>query len=107
MKKRTASEWAGIFEKEGIPYSPINTVKEICEDPHIAHRNMLVEIDQPVVGKMKICGSPFRLSETPGKVAAPAPMLGEHSEPVLREILGYSPEAIERLKADGIINPAV
>ena len=103
MEKKSAKEWSLIFEKEGIPYSPINTVKDICEDPHISHREMLVEIDQPVVGKMKICGSPFRLSETPGRVAAPAPMLGEHSEQVLREMLGYSQEKIDRLQSDGII----
>jgi CoA:oxalate CoA-transferase len=107
MEKKTAKEWTVIFEREGIPYSPINTVKDICEDPHIAHRNMLVEIDQPVVGKMKICSSPFRLSETPGRVYAPAPMLGEHSEQVLRELLGYSPEKIDRLKSDGVINKSV
>jgi len=107
MEKKTAKEWTVIFEKEGIPYSPINTVKDICEDPHIDYRNMLVEIDQPVVGKMKICSSPFRLSETPGRVYAPAPMLGEHSEQVLRELLGYSPEKIDRLKSDGVINKTV
>jgi CoA:oxalate CoA-transferase len=107
MDKRTAKEWGVIFEEEGIPYSPINTVKEICKDPHIAHREMLVEIDQPLVGKMKICGSPFRLSETPGNVYSPAPMLGEHSDQVLRELLGYSQEKIDRLKSEGIINPTV
>jgi len=107
MEKRTAKEWGMIFEKEGIPYSPINTVKDICEDPHIEHRKMLVEIDQPVVGRMKICGSPFRLSETPGKVVAPAPMLGEHSEQILRELLEYSQESIDRLKADGVIHSDV
>jgi CoA:oxalate CoA-transferase len=107
MEKKTAKEWTVIFEKEGIPYSPINTVKDICEDPHIAHRDMLVEIDQPVVGKMKICNSPFRLSETPGRVYAPAPMLGEHSQQVLSELLGYSQEKIDRLKSAGVINKTV
>ncbi len=107
MEKKTAKEWSLIFEKEGIPYSPVNTVRDICEDPHIAHREMLVEIDQPLVGKMKICGSPFRLSETPGKVVSPAPMLGEHTEAVLGDILGYSQEKIDRLKSDGIINRTV
>ena len=107
MEKKTAKEWSLIFEQEGIPYSPVNTVKDICEDPHIAHREMLVAIDQPVVGKMKICGSPFRLSETPGKVVSPAPMLGEHTDQVLGDIPGYSQEKIDRLKSDGIINRTV
>jgi CoA:oxalate CoA-transferase len=103
MAKKTAQEWCDLFEKHGIPYSPINNLKQICEDPHIAHRKMLVEIDQPFVGKMQICASPLKLSETPGEVYAPAPTLGQHSEEVLREVLGYSAEQVARLKADGVI----
>ncbi|RPI11555.1 MAG: CoA transferase [Zetaproteobacteria bacterium] len=107
MAKKTAREWCDIFEKERIPYSPINTLQQICDDPHIAHRKMLVEIDQPIVGRMQVCASPLKLSETPGEVYAPAPMLGEHSEQVLRELLGYSAEKIAQLKADGVINKTV
>jgi CoA:oxalate CoA-transferase len=107
MQKKTAQEWFDTFERHAIPYSPINTLKQICEDPHIAHRNMLVEIDQPIVGKMRVCASPLKLSETPGEVYAPAPMLGEHSEQVLLEVLGYSHEKIARLQAEGVINKAI
>ncbi|HYL81330.1 MAG TPA: CaiB/BaiF CoA-transferase family protein [Candidatus Acidoferrum sp.] len=103
MAKKTAREWCALFEKHTIPYSPINNLQEICEDPHIAHPKMLVEIDQPVVGKMQVCASPLKLSETPGEVYAPAPMLGEHSEEILREVLGFSREKIAGLKAAGII----
>jgi CoA:oxalate CoA-transferase len=103
MVKKTAQEWCNLFEKHGIPYSPINNLQQICEDSHIAHRKMLVEIDQPVVGKMQICASPLKLSETPGEVYAPAPMLGQHSEEVLRELLGFPPERIAQLKAEGVI----
>ncbi len=107
MVKKTTREWCDIFEKEALPYSPINNIKEICEDPHIAHRHMLVEIDQPIVGKMKICGSPIRLSETPGAVYAPAPLLGEHSEEVLKKVLGYNQAQIDALKEAGVINKTV
>jgi len=107
MQKKTAQEWFDIFERHAIPYSPINTLKQICEDPHIAHRKMLVEIDQPIVGKMRVCASPLKLSETPGEVYAPAPLLGEHSEQVLREVLGYSHEKIARLQDEGVINKAI
>ena len=104
FKKRTRAEWLELLSQANLPHSPANNVKEICEDPHIAHRGMLVEIDQPQVGKMRIVGSPIRLSETPGEVYAPAPMLGEHSEEVLRKILGYPDEEIRRLKEEGVIN---
>jgi len=107
MAKKTAGEWFALFEAHGIPYSPINNLQQICDDPHIAHRKMLVEIDQPVVGPMRICASPLKLSETPGEIYAPAPLLGEHSEQVLRDILGYSPERIAGLKQAGVINSTV
>jgi CoA:oxalate CoA-transferase len=103
MKKNTAASWAEIFERAGIPFSPINSVRDICEDPYIAHRKMLVEVDQPLVGKIKIVGSPIRMSETPGEVASPAPMLGEHSVEVLRDILDCSVKEIETLTLEGVI----
>jgi len=107
LKKKTSKEWSALFEAAGLPYSPINTMKDICEDPHISYRKMLVDIEQPRVGKMKIAGSPIHLSETPGEVYAPAPLLGEHSEEVLRALLSYSDEEIEKLKTEGIINKTV
>ncbi len=107
MAKKTRQEWSAIFDTAALPYSPINNMREICEDPHIKYRGMLVEIDQPRAGRMKIAGSPIHLSETPGKVYAPAPLLGEHSEEVLKDILGYSQEEIDKLKKKGIINNEV
>ena len=104
FRKRSRAEWLELLGKANLPHSPANNVKEICEDPHIAHRKMLVEVDQPRVGKMRIVGSPIRLSETPGEVYAPAPLLGQHSEEVLRTTLGYSAEDIRTLKDENVIN---
>ena len=104
FRRRSRAEWLELLGKANLPHSPANNVKEICEDPHIAHRKMLVEVDQPGVGKMRIVGSPIRLSETPGEVYAPAPLLGQHSEEVLRTILGYSAEDIRTLKDENVIN---
>lgn len=103
MEKKTAQEWCDILEKSGIPYSPINNLQQICEDEHIAHRRMLVEIEQPPVGRMKVCASPLKLSETPGEVYAPAPLLGQHSAEVLEAVLGYAPERIRQLRAAKVI----
>ncbi|MHB8772250.1 MAG: CaiB/BaiF CoA transferase family protein [Syntrophales bacterium] len=107
LKTKTTAEWEKLFAEAGVPYSPINNIREICEDPHIRHRGMLAEIDQPAVGRMRIANSPVRLSETPGEVYAPAPRLGEHTEEVLRELLGYSPAEIDRLRTTGVINRSV
>jgi CoA:oxalate CoA-transferase len=105
--KKTTGEWIEIFEKQDIPYSRINNIKEICEDPIIRHRQMLVSVDQPEIGPVRIASSPIRLSETPGRVESPAPLLGEHSEEVLRTVLGYGRERIEALRTQGVINKTV
>jgi CoA:oxalate CoA-transferase len=105
--EKTTQEWSRVFADADLPYSPIHSIKDICEDPHILYRKMLVEIEQPPVGKLRIAGSPIRLSDTPGEVYAPAPLLGEHSEEILRDILKYNPDEIDRLKEQGVINGSV
>jgi len=104
MVKRTTRAWSKILEKESIPHSPINNIKQVCEDPGIKHRNMLVEMEQPQMGRIKIAGSPLRLSETPGEVYAPAPLLGEHTEEILKNLLACSDEDISRLREEGVVN---
>ena len=66
-------------------------------------REMLIEMEHPKVGKLKIAGSGFKMSETPGRVTGRAPSLGEHNEEVLGGILGYSPETIDGLRKAGVI----
>jgi len=104
MVKRTTHVWSKILEKESIPHSPINNIKQICDDPCIQHRKMLIEMDQPPMGRIKIAGSPFHLSETPGEVYAPAPRLGEHTGEILKNLLGYADNAIYRLEEEQVIN---
>ncbi len=102
--KKTARDWTDIFERDGIPCSLVNNVKEICEDPHITFRNMLVEIEQTGIGRMKIAGSPFRLSETPGRVYRGAPSLGEDTEEILFSLLKVPRSEIQSLRNNGVIN---
>ena len=104
LAKKTSKEWMAILEKDGIPCSPVNDIKQISEDPQIQFRNMLVEVEQKEVGKVKITGSPIRLSETPGKVRSGAPVLGEHTEEVLITILKLSQSEIATLRKEGVIN---
>jgi len=102
--KKTTEEWMAILDKVDLPHSPINDIAQICQDPVIAHRKMLIEIEQPGAGKVKVAGSPIHLSETPGAVYDRAPLLGEHSRQVLKEILSYSDKEIEMLEAEGVIH---
>ena len=104
MVKRTTRAWSRILERESIPHSPINNIKQVCEDPCINHRKMLAEIEQPQMGRIKIAGSPIHLSETPGQVYAPAPLLGEHTGEILKNLLGYPDADISHLQAEGVIN---
>ena len=104
MGKRTTHAWSRILERESIPHSPINNIKQVCEDPCINHRKMLAEIEQPQMGRIKIAGSPIHLSETPGQVYAPAPLLGEHTGEILKNLLGYPDADISHLQAEGVIN---
>jgi CoA:oxalate CoA-transferase len=104
MAKRTTRAWSRILDRESIPHSPINNMKQVCDDACIQHRNMLVEMEQPQIGRVKVVGSPIHLSETPGEVFAPAPLLGEHTGEILKNLLEYSDEDIARLRADGVIN---
>ena len=101
---KTTTQWISIFSSASLPYSPVNNIQQICEDPVIGHRNMIVEVDQPGAGKVKITGSPIHLSETPGKVYSHAPLLGEHTEEILAEILNHSKKEIAQLRAERVIN---
>ena len=77
----------------GIPVGPIKNVAEILDDPHVYAREMVVEVDHPVIGRMKTLGIPIKLSATPGAVTRAAPTLGQHSDEILCEI-GYTADEI-------------
>lgn len=100
---KTYSEWAELFERYNLPYSPINTIDKVVNDPVVNYRKMVVEIEQPKVGKMKIAGSPFKMSETPGEVWSPAPLLGQHTVEVLKNILNYPEDIINDLRKEGVV----
>ena len=87
-----------------IPCAPIYTVKEVVEDQHIAAaRQMIRQVEHPVAGPIKVIGSPINMSETPAQVDSPAPMLGQHSEAVLKELLNMTADELQSLKADNAI----
>jgi CoA:oxalate CoA-transferase len=100
-RTRTTAKWAEILEAHHLPYSPINTVDQVVDDPNVRYRGMVVEVDQPGIGPIEIAGSPFHLSETPGSVRTPAPLLGQHTEQILSEVLGYAPERVRALIESG------
>jgi CoA:oxalate CoA-transferase len=102
-RKKTTAEWQAILEAHKLPYSQINSVDKVVQDPNIRYRGMVVEVDQPGIGPIEIVGSPFHLSETPGAVDAPAPLLGQHTEQILRELLAYPEQRIQQLIASQVV----
>ena len=103
LKKRNTLEWVGVLQSNNVPCSLIHSIEQIARDPVVAHRQMLVTVQQPGVGQVKIAGSPFRMSNTPGLVYSHAPLLGEHSIEVLREVLKYSDDSIRVLREKNVI----
>lgn len=88
-----------IMESIGIPCGPLLDVKEVINSEHIKAREMVVDCQHPLVGDMKLQGCVMKLSETPGNVKSPAPVLGQHN----CEVFGLSEKEVEALKAEGIM----
>jgi crotonobetainyl-CoA:carnitine CoA-transferase CaiB-like acyl-CoA transferase len=94
--EQTREYWLAQFDAAGIPCGPINNYAEAFADPHIQSRKMVVEVDHPTLGRLRMPGPPVKMSETPVRVERRAPLLGEHTREVLREI-GLTDEEIARL----------
>ena len=102
LKDKKVDETVERLLAKGIPAAPINTIDKVVNDPHILSREMFVEVEHPKAGKMKLTGNHLKFSETPTKIKTPAPLLGEHLNEVLGNILGYTQEEIERLAEENL-----
>lgn len=97
------SYWMEAISREGIPAGPVNTVDKALSDPQVLARNMVVQMDHPGVGKYKAIGNPIKASACDDGPYAPAPFLGQHTDEVLSNCLGYTKEKIESLRREKII----
>ncbi|HET8578677.1 MAG TPA: CoA transferase, partial [Methylomirabilota bacterium] len=105
IEKTTVGEprahWLERLDQEGVPAGPINTYPEALSDPHALARGMVVDLLHPGAGPIKALGVPVKLSDTPGAVDRPAPLLGQHTAEILTE-LGYSEAEQRVLKEQGV-----
>jgi CoA:oxalate CoA-transferase len=103
IKAKTVAEWLTQMEEIGVPCGPINTVDRVVGDPQVQARQMIVDVEHEGVGMVKMAGCPVKLSETPGGIQGPAPTLGQHTEEILRSLLGYTKEAVAQLRKAGVV----
>jgi formyl-CoA transferase len=103
FRARTTHEWTEALEAAGVPNGPINTLEEVFREPQAVARGLKIEIPHPLAGKVALIRSPMRFSETQLEHAVPPPLLGEHTEEILRGVLGRSDAEIAKLRADGAV----
>ena len=101
-KLRPRAHWLALFEDHGVPCGPINSYADVFDDEQIAARGMVVETDHPTLGRLRTLGSPLKMSRTPPQPGRPAPLLGQHTDDVLREA-GYAPADVAALRAAGVV----
>jgi len=103
IRSKPLQEWLHVFEGRDTCVAPVLNLEEMTRDPQVQHRQMIMEVDHPVLGTIRQIGFPIKLSETAAQVRLPEPQLGEHNEEILKE-LGYDDAAIEKLRAEKIIS---
>jgi crotonobetainyl-CoA:carnitine CoA-transferase CaiB-like acyl-CoA transferase len=99
----TTEDAIASCDQYGVPVGKVQSMAEIAEASHTWMREMLVELEHPTSGPLKLLGSPFKSSQSPGVVAQTAPDIGQHTREVLTELLGYDDATLEALEKDGVI----
>ena len=100
---RTTAEWVGQLEAVGVPCGPVNDLQQVFADPQVIARGLRLQLPHPLAGCTPLVASPLRLSASPVEYRQAPPLLGEHTELILAEILGLNPEQIAALRDQGVI----
>jgi len=103
LMQRTTQEWIKEFDEIGLPCGPLNNIAQAAALPQVRAREMLVEVEHPVIGRLPLANTPVKLSRTPGGIKGPSPAVGQHTDEVLRALLGLSDAELARLREGGVI----
>jgi succinate--hydroxymethylglutarate CoA-transferase len=103
LKTDAAQSWVDLLKAAGVPCGRINSVKQAFDDPHTAARAMIETVEHPAAGALRLIGTPFKFGGTPTSVRRAPPLLGQHTEEVLRDELGLAGARIAELRGAGVI----
>ncbi|MGD0803798.1 MAG: CaiB/BaiF CoA-transferase family protein [Candidatus Bathyarchaeia archaeon] len=103
FRDRPRDDWIKELEALGVPVAPVYTIDEIFADEQVRHRGMLVEINHPELGSVKQIAPAIKMSSTPCLIESPPPLLGQHTDEILRTLAGYGDEEIKSLRTRNII----
>jgi len=103
IAQKTCDEWVELLVGASVPCGPVNNMEGIFADPQVLHREMIVEIPHETIGTLRLGGVPIKYSETPASIRLPPPLLGQHTDEILADVLGYSPKQVEALRQQGAI----
>ncbi|RLI19742.1 CoA transferase [Candidatus Bathyarchaeota archaeon] len=103
FKTKSRDEWFKILRNAGIPCSPVYSIEEVFQDPHVKHRGLILEVEHPKLGKIKQLNVPIKFSSIKAKVNLPPPKLGQHTDEILH-FLGYSRDEIRKLREKNVIS---
>ncbi len=103
LSQKTCDEWMEILVEAAVPCGPVNDMAHLFADPQVIHRNMIAEIEHPTIGTLRLGGIPVKYSETPGSVRMHPPLLGEHTDEVLTEVLDYDAQEVAELREQGVV----
>ena len=101
--KKTTAEWIALLEPIGVPCGPINRLDQVYADPQVQHRGVRIEVPHPLSGSVPLVANPIKYSRTPIRYDMPPPLLGEHTDDVLRDLLGKTDAEIAALREKGAI----
>jgi crotonobetainyl-CoA:carnitine CoA-transferase CaiB-like acyl-CoA transferase len=103
FKQRSKADWLSALEAAKVPCGAINNLAEVFADPHVRSRDMVTTWDHPTGGSVELVSSPLKLSGTPVRRDLPPPLLGQHTDEVLRDVLKLNDDAINQLRQNKII----
>ena len=103
LARENRDHWIALLEHKGVPCGPINNIRQTFDDPQVRHRKMQVKVQHPLGGTVSLVGNPIKYSETPITYQRPPPLLGQHTDEILREKLGLQDDEIAALRQSRVI----